>query len=512
MDQPSLDRDELRAGIDHAAAWVEAYWEKVASLPVRSRVKPGDVLRALPEHPPTTGEADWGAIDRDLDAIVLPGLTHWQHPMFFAYFPSNISPAAIMGDVLSAGMGVQGMLWATSPACTEVEMRVLDWMGEALGLPQAFLFRGGGGGVIDGTASEAAVGALLAAKGRVLRALPREARREAATRLVVYASTQAHSSIQKAAMVAGIALDADDHDRVRLIETDAVYAMRPDQLAEAMRADLAAGLRPCFVCASVGTTGSTAIDPVGEIARVMREVPNDGASPTHQPPPSGREGSVWLHVDAAHAGAACVCPEFRRLIAGVEHADSFTFNPHKWLLTNFDCNCLWTQSPRELTDAMSITPEYLRNAATDAKAVVDYRDWHIPLGRRFRSLKLWLVMRRYGVEGLRTHVREGVRLAEVFEGLVRGDARFEVVTPRTVNLVCFRLVPRTGELPETTDARNKTLMESLNDSGAMYLSHTVLPGVGGTPARYVLRMAIGAVQTREAHVREAWRLIASRAG
>lgn len=513
-----------------ASEWIADYWAKVETLPVLSQVIPGDVLRALPEHPSEIGthatrtfadsgpaSGEWAAIARDLDTIVVPALAHWQHPMFFAYFPSNISTPAIVGDLLAAGLGVQGMLWATSPAATELEMRVLDWMGGAIGLPDAFLFRGGGGGVIDGTASEAAVGTILAAKGRILRTLPREARREAATRLVVYASTQTHSSIQKAAMVAGVALDADDRERVRLIETDAAYAMRPDALDAAIRADLAAGLIPCFVCATVGTTGTTAVDSIEAIAGVIQRARSEGeggrtaSSPTPQPSlPSGR--GCWLHIDAAHAGAACVCPEFRHLLRGVEHADSFTFNPHKWLLTNFDCNCLWTRSPRDLTDAMSITPEYLRNAASDAGRVVDYRDWHIPLGRRFRSLKLWLVMRHYGLEGLREHVREGVRLAALFEGLVRTDARFEVVTLRTMNLVCLRLRPRDGEHPAQADARNRTLMESLNASGKMYLSHTVLPAVDGLPPRYVLRMAIGGVRTRESHVREAWRLIGEHAG
>ncbi len=491
---PHLTPAAFRAVTAQAASWITTYWDRVEGLPVLSQAKPGDVLRALPQDPPNSGtpiDADWSSIARDLDAIVVPALTHWQHPMFFAYFPSNISAPAIVGDLLAAGLGVQGMLWATSPAATELEMRVLDWMGHAIGLPDSFLFRGGGGGVIDGTASEAAVGALLAAKGRILRTLPRDQRREAATRLVLYASTQTHSSIQKAAMVAGIALDADDRERVRLIETDANYAMRPDALAAAINADLAAGLIPCFVCATVGTTGTTAIDPIDAIAAVLRAAPR----------------APWLHIDAAHAGAACICPEFRHLIRGVEHADSFTFNPHKWLLTNFDCNCLWTRHPRDLTDAMSITPEYLRNAASDAGRVVDYRDWHIPLGRRFRSLKLWLVMRHYGLEGLQAHVRDGIHLASLFEQLVHADARFEIVTPRTMNLVCLRLRPQSGEAPAQTDARNRALLESLNASGKMYLSHTVLPAVDAFPPRYVLRMAIGGVRTKEPHVREACRLL-----
>lgn len=488
---PHIPAGDFRNLAAQTAAWLTGYWERVERLPVRSLVQPGDILRALPEHAPETGQPLPATLFDDLDRIILPGLTHWQHPSFFAYFPSNISEPAIIGDLLSAGLGVQGMSWVTSPACTELEMRVLDWLGEAIGLPDAFLFSGRGGAVIDGTASEAALGMLLAAKRRALRALPRDQQRAAAQRLTIYTSTQSHSSIIKAAMIAGLALDSDDRAQLRLIDTDANYAMRPDALADAIRADLAAGLIPCFVCATLGTTSSTANDPLAEIARVVRQ-----AAP-----------SAWLHIDAAHSGAAFICPELRAPLRGVEAFDSFAFNPHKWLLTNFDCNCLWTRSPSDLIDAMTITPEYLRNQATDTGKVVDYRDWHIPLGRRFRSLKLWLVMRHYGLQGLRAHIREDLALAEHFESLVRADPRFEIVTPRTVNLVCFRLAPRPGETPAATDSRNKSLLDAVNATGKLFFTHTVLPGISGAPARFVLRMAIGGVRTEERHLREAWHAI-----
>ncbi|CAG0970787.1 aromatic-L-amino-acid/L-tryptophan decarboxylase [Phycisphaerales bacterium] len=492
---PHMPAGDFRNLAAQTAAWLTGYWERVEHLPVRSLVQPGDILRALPEHAPETGQPLPATLFDDLDRIILPGLTHWQHPSFFAYFPSNISAPAIIGDLLSAGLGVQGMSWITSPACTELEMRVLDWLGEAIGLPNAFLFRGQGGAVIDGTASEAALGMLLAAKRRALRVFPRDGQRAAAQRLTIYTSTQSHSSIIKAAMIAGLALDAEDRKQLRLIETDSNYAMRPDALADAIRADLADGLIPTFISTTLGTTSSTANDPLDAIASAVRST---GATP-------------WLHVDAAHSGAAFICPEHRAPLRGLEHFDSFAFNPHKWLLTNFDCNCLWTRSPRDLIDAMSITPEYLRNQATDSGAVVDYRDWHIPLGRRFRSLKLWLVMRHYGLEGLRAHIREDIALTQLFESLVRADSRFEVVTPRTVNLICFRLAPRPGENPAATDARNKALLDQVNATGMLYFTHTVLPGIGGAPPRYVLRMAIGGVRTEERHVREAWTAIASAA-
>jgi aromatic-L-amino-acid decarboxylase len=364
-----------------------------------------------------------------------------------------------------------------------------------IGLPAAFMSGGEGGGVIQGTASEATLVAMLAARDRARRS-------EGAGELVAYASTQAHSSVVKAAMIAGTASGPEDRERVRLIDVDERYAMRPEALERAMGKDVAVGRRPFFVCATVGTTSSGAVDRVGAIAGVvasLRGPSGTGLRESNKPTPNSslREGP-WLHVDAAWAGAACVCPEHRWMLEGVEHADSIAFNPHKWLLTNFDCNCFWTRDRRAITDALSITPEYLRNQASESGLVTDYRDWQIPLGRRFRALKLWFVIRHYGVEGLRAHIREHVRLGEVFEGLVRADERFEVVS-RSLSLVCFRF---RGEGAEA-DGRNKALLERINASGKAYLTHTVLGG------RVVLRMAIGGTLTREEHVRGAWELIGS---
>lgn len=482
---PHMTAAEFRRVGRRVVDAIADYYEGLESCRVLSASRPGDVLGMLPEHAPERGEG-WEAILADVERVVMPGITHWQSPNFFAFFPANASYPAILGDLFCSGLGVQGMLWATSPACTEVEMRVMDWLAELIGLPAAFLHSGGaGGGVIQGTASESTLTAMVAARHGALGA------GAAPESLVAYASTQAHSSIVKAAMVCGVARGPGDRERVRLIGTDGAFAMDPRLLGEAVRADARAGRRPFFVCASVGTTGSTAVDPV---AAVAREIAGSGA---------------WLHVDAAHAGAACVCPEFRWMLDGVERADSVTFNPHKWLLTNFDCNAFWVRSRERLTAAMSVTPEYLRNAASDAGSVVDFRDWHVPLGRRFRALKLWFVLRHYGAEGLRAHIREHVRLAAVFEELVRADERFEVAAPRTVNLVCFRLRAREGEDAAGTDARNRALMERVNASGRAYLTHTVLgEGIG---ARLVLRMCIGSPRTREEHVRAAWGLLSSQA-
>jgi aromatic-L-amino-acid decarboxylase len=507
---PHMTPDEFRKFGHRMVDWIAEYWGRVEQFPVLSQVRPGDVLARLPLHaperglagigaqrerhlplpgPPPGGEGDWDSIFRDLEEIILPGITHWQSPNFFAYFPANASGPGVLGELLSAGLGVQGMLWATSPACTELETRVLDWLAEMIALPASFMSTSAsGGGVIQGTASEATLVAMLAARNRA------DDGDSKAGRLVAYTSSQAHSSIIKAAMIAGIADGPEDREHVRLIDVDGRYAMNVDALEREMQADLAAGRRPFFVCATVGTTSSGAVDSIRELAGVV-----DRMNLPPSPLPRGGGGGVWLHVDAAHAGAACVCPEFRWMLEGVEGADSIAFNPHKWLLTNFDCNCFWTRDRRAITDALSVTPEYLRNAASESGQVIDYRDWQIPLGRRFRALKLWFVIRHYGVEGLRTYIREHVRLAVLFEGWVKEDQRFEVAAPRSLSLVCFRL---RGD-GAAADAKNRELMERINGSGKAYLTHTVLSG------RVVLRIAIGATLTREEHVRAAWDLIRS---
>jgi aromatic-L-amino-acid/L-tryptophan decarboxylase len=507
MEPQYLSSRELRQAAGRIVDALGAYWDGLEGLPLQSRVSPGDILRLIPGAAPERGDGSLEGVLDDLDRVVMPGLTQWQSPNFYAYFPSNISTPAVLAELLAAGLGQQGMLWATSPACTELEMRMMDWIGRAIGLPEAFLFGEDpagalGGGVIQGTASESTLSALVAARHRSLRRLAdRVERRAALPRLRVFTTSQAHSSVIKAAVVAGLALDADDHEQVRMIRTDGSYAMCPEDLEAQLRRSATEGHVPCLVVATVGSTGSTAVDPVDKIAGVIRACG-----------PGAGGGVPWLHVDAAHSGAACICPEFRWMLRGVEHADSICFNPHKWLLTNFDCDCFWTRDRAALTASMSVTPEYLRNPASQGRGVVDYRDWHIPLGRRFRALKMWFVMRRFGLEGLRAHVREHVRLAELFEGWVRGDGRFEVATPRTVNLVCFRLRPGPGQSPAAADAANADLLNAVNRTGRAFLSHTVLPEVGGQPARYVLRMAIGAVTTRERHVREAWDLIRGLAG
>ncbi|AKJ07461.1 aromatic-L-amino-acid decarboxylase [Archangium gephyra] len=491
---PHLSAEEFRRLGHRMVDWIADYWARLESFPVRAAVAPGEVMAKLPAHPPEEGlggDAGWEAIFKDLEDVVLPGLTHWQSPSFFAYFPANASGPAVLGELLSAGLGVQGMLWSTSPAATEMETRVLDWLAELTGLPASFRSDSGtGGGVIQGTASEATLVAMVAARERVRRKLGREAE------LVAYTSTQAHSSVLKAAMLCGVVRGVSDDVHLRQLGTDGAYALRPEVLERAIREDLAVGRQPFFVCASLGTTSSGAMDPVHALAGVLERTGVTAAG-------------GWLHVDAAWAGSALVCPEHRGMLEGLEAVDSFAFNPHKWLLTNFDCNAFYTRERKALLEALSVMPEYLRNAATASGAVIDYRDWQVPLGRRFRALKLWFVLRHYGAKGLRAYIREHVRLAERFTSWVEADERFELATPRSLALVCFRLRPAPGEEPPATDARNRQLLERLNASGKAFLTHTVLPGVDGAPARYVLRMAIGAPRTEERHVRAVWEQLAA---
>lgn len=493
---PHMTPAEFRRVGHEMVEFLARYWETVEARPVNpaaAGLAPGAVLGVLPVRGPESpgGAGEWDRILADVADKIMPGITHWQSPQFYGYFPCNASGPAILGELLSAGLGQQGMLWSTSPACTELEIRVLDWLADLLDLPAAMRSTASGGGVIHGTASEATLTAMVAARDRARRALRSAADpRASAPHFTLYTSTQAHSSVIKAAMVAGLADGPEDRSHLRLIEVDGRQRMRADRLAEAIRRDLAAGRVPFFVSATMGTTGTTACDPLDEVARAAAL----GAAGVGDATGGAAEPPVWLHCDAAHAGSCLICPELRWMADGLDRFDSVCFNPHKWLLTNFDCDCFYVRDRRSLIEAMSITPEYLRNAASESGAVTDYRDWQVPLGRRFRALKLWFVLRHYGAEGLRAHVREHVRLAAMFEGWVRQDERFELCAERTSNLVCFRL---RGE-----DGLSRRLMGALNASGRMFLSHTGLETPSG--GVFVLRMAIGATTTQEQHVRRAW--------
>ncbi len=459
--------EEFRRVGREVVDWIADYYERIESFPVLSTAQPGQIRASLPKDPPLHGES-FEAILQDVSRLILPGITHWQSPNFFAFFPANASGPSILGELLSAGLGVQGMLWATSPACTELETHVMDWLVDMLGLPEQFNSFGKGGGVIQDTASSASLSALLAARERATGFQSNQ--KGCDGRLAAYASTQAHSSIEKAVKIAGLGVE-----NLRLIEVDDQFAMRPEALTRQIELDRKAGLIPCFVSATVGTTSSNALDPLPEIGRICK-----------------KEG-LWFHVDGAMSGTAALCPEYRYILNGLETADSFCFNPHKWMFTNFDCDCFFVADRAALINTFSILPEYLRNKASESGAVFDYRDWHIQLGRRFRSLKLWFVLRYYGIEGLQYHVRQHIRLAQSFARWIQEDDRFELAAPAPLNLVCFRV--------KGSDEQNQQLLDRLNQSGDLYLTHTVLN------SRFTLRFCVGQTNTEERHVVQAWKKI-----
>ncbi|MEU8024913.1 pyridoxal-dependent decarboxylase [Micromonospora haikouensis] len=468
-----MDPEEFRRAGHAVVDWIADYWATLGQRPVTSQDPPGALAAALPAGPTAHGEPV-AALLADLDALVTPRLTHWQHPGFFGYFPANTSGPSVLGDLVSSGLGVQGMLWASAPACTELETVMLDWLAGLLGLPERFRSTGPGGGVIQDSASSATLVATLAALHRASGGRWRQVGVD--RRYRAYTSTEGHSSIEKAARIAGLGGDG-----VRVVAADPqTLAMDPDALRAAIRADLAAGDVPAIVVATIGTTSTTAVDPVPQIGAVCAEY------------------GVWLHVDAAYAGAAAVCPELRWSHAGLEYADSYCFDPHKWLLTGFDCDAFWVADSAELVEALTVLPEFLRNAASDSGAVVDYRDWQVPLGRRFRALKLWFVLRWYGVEGLRAHVRSHVALADRFAARVRADDRFVLAAPHPFSLVCFRLA--------AGDEASAGLLERVNATGRVFLTHTRVAG------RFTLRLAIGSPLTTQAHVDDAWELISEAAG
>ena len=462
-----MSPEEFRKQGKQMIDWIADYYENIEKYPVLSQVKPGEIKNQLPDSAPLESES-MTQIMEDVNSIIMPGITHWQSPNFYAFFPSNSSGPSILGDLLSSGLGVQGMIWATSPACTELETRVLDWLSEMLQLPEKFKSSSDGGAVIQDTASSAALSAILAAREKKTNYETNDS--GSLGNLVAYVSMHTHSSVEKAIKIAGIG-----KNNLRLIGVDENLAMRPDLLETAIKNDLQNGLIPFFVCATVGTTSTNAMDPLPEIGQICQQY------------------ELWMHIDAAMSGTAAICPEYRYLLNGVEYADSFSFNPHKWMFTNFDCNCFFVADRSVLIKTLSILPEYLKNQATESGAVFDYRDWHIQLGRRFRSLKLWFVIRHYGVNGLRYHIRQHINLAQQFAEWVRSSDEFDLVTPAPLNLVCFA--------HKSGNDFNRKLLETINNKGKMYFTHTVINN------QYVLRMCIGQTNTKEEHVDLAWKII-----
>ncbi|XVF72101.1 hypothetical protein PTKIN_Ptkin12aG0094000 [Pterospermum kingtungense] len=396
-----MDAEQLREYGHKMVNFIADYYKTIENFPVLSQVQPGYLRDLLPDSAPNQPDSFQHVLD-DIQAKILPGVTHWQSPKYFAYYPSNSSVAGFLGEMLSAGLNIVGFSWITSPAATELEVIVLDWLAKMLKLPEDFLSAGQGGGVIQGTASEAVLVVLLAARDKVLRRVGKDA----LEKLVVYASDQTHSALQKACQIGGI-----HPENCRLLKADSStnYALSPELLSETISQDLAIGLIPFFLCATVGTTSSTAVDPLLALGNIAKS------------------NGMWFHVDAAYAGSACICPEFHHYIDGIEEADSFNMNAHKWFLTNFDCSALWVKDRSALVRALSTNPEFLKNKASQANMVVDYKDWQIPLGRRFRSLKLWMVLRLYGLENLQCYIRNHIKLAKHFEDLVAQDPRFEML-------------------------------------------------------------------------------------
>ena len=462
--------DEFRSNGYALIDWIAEYIEGVEQFPVGSQVQPGDIRASLPEHPPASAQP-FSDVLADLDRVVMPGITHWQHPSFFAFFPGNSSYPAILGELATAGLGVQGMSWVTSPACTEVETLMMDWMHELLGLPERFRSTSAaGGGVIQGSASEATLTSILAARWRVTDGAINVT--GDTTKLVAYATSQAHSSVEKGLRIAGIGTS-----QLRTVPHDDVFAMRPDELARLIAADRAAGLVPFWVCATSGTTSSLAFDPIALIG------------------PIAQREKLWLHVDAAMSGIAALAPEYRWVHDGLEFADSYCTNPHKWMGVNFDCDLFYVADRAALLGALSILPEYLRSAAAESGAAIDYRDWQIPLGRRFRALKLWFTIRAGGVDDAVAMIRRHVALTQDLAAWVATDDRFEVVTAHPLNLLAVRLV--------AGDSATDAMISAANDSGKALFTRTVLDG------KVACRVSIGGRTTGATHVKAAWALLQS---
>ena len=465
-----MTTDEFRNQGHKVIDWIADYYEHIEDYPVLSQVQPGDIRNALPSSAPQKGKP-YEEILTDMDKI-MPGITHWQSPNFHAFFPCATSGPAILGDLISTGLGIQGMIWATSPACTEVETHVLDWLIDMLDLPEKFKSTTTGGGVLQDTASSSSLVALIAARERASNG---DINKNGSNgRLTAYTSHQSHSSIEKAVKIAGMG-----KNNLRIINTDETFAMRPDLLRSQIEQDIQDGLTPAFVCATVGTTSSTALDPLESIGKICKEF------------------DIWLHVDAAMAGPAALCPEYRFIHEGIEYADSYTFNPHKWMLTNFDCSVFYVADRKMLIDSLSILPEYLKTKETETGAVFDYRDWGIPLGRRFRALKLWHVINYYGVEGLQEYMRGHVANTQQLKKWIEEDDRFEVMAPVPLNLICFR--------HKNGDEFNERLLSKLNASGQIYLTHTKLND------QYVIRLSVGQATTTIAHLKQSWELIVNTA-
>lgn len=464
-----MTNDEFTSRAHQLVDWMGEYLRNVEQYPVKSKSKPGEIFSSLPAMPPLEGE-DFDDIFRDFKEIIMPGITHWQSPDFFAYFPANSSPPSILAEMLTATLGTQCMIWETSPAAAELEERVMNWLRDSMGLPREFE------GVIQDTASTAGLAAMLTAREKISGDRINEEGFSGQPVYRVYASTQTHSSIEKDVKIAGfgrrnlVKIDVDEKD----------FSLDPVKLEKAVKEDIEKGYVPCCVIATVGTTGTVAIDPLKEIGEICSKY------------------NIWLHVDAALAGTALILPEYSWMIEGKENIDSFVFNPHKWMFTNFDCSAYFVRDADRLIRTFEILPEYLKTRTRGE--VNDYRDWGIPLGRRFRALKLWFVIRSYGLEGLREKIRDHISYASWLADQVNKHPEFELLAPVSLNTVCFRFRPK-GKNEDELNTLNEKLNHLLNDTGSIYLTHTKING------KYSLRMVSSQTNVKLDNVKKAWSLI-----
>jgi len=464
-----MNTSEFRDWAHKLADRMADYYDNIEEYPVKSSVKPGDIIAQLPLAPPQE-EEDMTRIMNDFEKIIMPGMTHWQSPNFYGYFPANSSFPSILAEMLTASLGAQCMVWDTSPAAAELEEAMINWLKSMTGLPSNWH------GVIQDTASTSTLAAILSAREKITSLAINENGFTGNEKLRVYCSTETHSSVDKAVKIAGIG-----KNNLVKIATDVNYRMDVQLLRDAIISDLASGFRPLCVIASLGTTGCTAVDPLNEIAEICTEY------------------GIWLHVDAAFAGTALLLPEFRWMITGIENADSFVFNPHKWMFTNFDCSAYFIKDKNALLRTFEILPEYLKTS--NQGLVNDYRDWGIPLGRRFRALKLWFVIRSYGVNKLQEKIREHIQIARWLEEQVIAQSSFEIMAPVPLSLVCFRYRPSCVIGTENLNKVNEELLTKLNATGKIFLTHTKLKG------QYTLRMSIAGTHTTYEHVKKAWELI-----
>lgn len=463
-----MTTDEFRKHAHELVEWMASYMENAGNYPVKSQVKPGEIFSRLPQSPPMEPES-FEKLMKDMEEIIMPGITHWQSPDFYAYFPANNSPPSVLGEMITATLGAQCMNWETSPAAAELEEKIMIWLRDLIGLPGNFE------GVIQDSASTATLAAIITAREKATAFTANEEGICHGRTLRVYCSSQAHSSVEKGVRISGIG-------RKNLVKIPVRndFSMDPDKLAAAIEEDKKNGYLPCCVIATVGTTGTTAVDPIRPIGEICRK------------------NHVWLHVDAAMAGTALILPEFQWMIDGRENIDSFLFNPHKWMFTNFDCTAFFTRDADSLIRTFEILPEYLRTRTRGQ--VNDYRDWGIPLGRRFRALKLWSVIRSYGVNGLREKIRAHISFAARLKEMILKENDFELLAPVIINVVCFRYAPK-GVEEQRLNFLNEKINHNLNDSGKIFLTHTVING------RYTLRMVTGQTNLTFDHVERAWDLI-----